>query len=265
MEKLGEEVNHLLDSLLSKPMVGTELATFTNYLFFFVIGAVILLSVMFYAKRKAALVPEGRFYNMVEAGVEFIRNDVAVEIIGPEGRKYFPFIGTVFFFILIQNLIGLVPGSKPGTGTMGVSVALAITVFVYFNAVGIKAQGGIAYLKGLVPHGVPWWIAWLVWLLEVISMFMRPFTLSVRLFANMYAGHIVLGIFAILTALGVEQLMEAISEPALGGVAVGAVSTVAWMTLLIGLYLLELLVAFIQAYVFTLLTTVYISQAVHEH
>jgi F-type H+-transporting ATPase subunit a len=265
VENLGGEVSHLLDSLLSKPITGTDLVSFTNYLFFFAIGAAILLGLLFYAKRKAALVPEGRLYNMIEAGVEFIRNDVAVEIIGPEGRKYFPFIGTIFFFILIQNLVGLIPGSKPGTGTMGVSVALAITVFVYFNLAGIRAQGGIGYLKGLVPHGVPWWIAWLVWLLEVISMFMRPFTLSVRLFANMYAGHIVLGIFAILTAIGAEQAIEAIREPALGGVAVGAVSTAAWMMLLMGLYLLELLVAFIQAYVFTLLTTVYISQAVHEH
>jgi F-type H+-transporting ATPase subunit a len=108
---------------------------------------------------------------------------------------------------------------------------------------------------------VPWWIAWLVWIIEVISLLLRPITLSVRLFANMYAGHIVLGVFAIMTSLAVEPIFEHLS----GGTIAGALPAIVWLALLTMLYLLEVLVAFIQAYVFTLLTSVYISQAISEH
>ena len=265
MEKFGEEINGLLEFLKSNdlPLSGIALS---NYMIFMAIAIVILLIVMIVGRTQAALVPKGRFYNLIELLVEFIRNDVAVANIGPDGAKYFPFIGTVFFFILINNLLGTIPGFKPGTGTMGVTVALALITFVMFNAAGMKKKGAGKYWGGLVPHGVPGILYPVIWIIEVISLLIRPLTLSIRLFANMYAGHIVLGIFSILTSIAVEQIMAGLVHgEGIAMVAVGGISAVAWMALLTALYVLEIGVAILQAYIFTLLTTVYISLAVSEH
>jgi F-type H+-transporting ATPase subunit a len=187
-------------------------------------------------------------------------------MIGHDGPKYFPFLATMFFFILMNNILGLIPGCKPGTGTMGITVALSTTVFIFFNAVGFKNQGFIGYLKSFSPKGVPFPINILVWAIEVFSAFLRIFTLAVRLFANMYAGHIILGIFAILTALFTEPLIEALrAGHATGGAFLSALPSIGWLTLMIALYFLEVLVAFVQAYVFTILSAVYIGAAAHEH
>jgi F-type H+-transporting ATPase subunit a len=265
LEKLPAEVDHLLHSLttlsLSGESYGTGEFVLTNYVFFMLVSIAILGVVMTLAVRRLALVPEGRLSNAVEALAEFVRNDIAGSIIGKDGRKYFPFIATVFFFILINNFVGLVPGSKPGTGTMGVTVALSTIVFVYFNAVGIKNQGVLGYMKSFSPKGVPFPINLLVWVIEVFSAFLRIVTLAVRLFANMYAGHIILGIFALLTGLFAEQMIEHFSAASV----VGALPSIGWLALMTALYLLEVLVAFVQAYVFTLLTAVYIGSAAHEH
>ena len=126
-----------------------------------------------------------------------------------------------------------------------------------------KGVGG--YIKGIVPHGVPGVLWPVIWVIEVISMLVRPFTLSIRLFANMYAGHIVLGIFSILTSIAVEQIIHGIRGAGVMDIAVGGIGMFAWMLLLTALYVLEIGVAILQAYIFTLLTTVYISLAVAEH
>jgi F-type H+-transporting ATPase subunit a len=264
VEHFGEEIEQLLEFLRSHDMVVGPLPL-TNYLIFMFIAVVVTLVVLFTARSKAALVPKGRFYNFIELIVEFVRNDVAVANIGPEGTKYFPFLGTVFFFILINNVIGTIPLGKPGTGTMGVTVALAIIVFVMFNAFGIQKKGWGGYFKGIVPHGVPGVLWPVIWVIEVISMLVRPFTLSIRLFANMYAGHIVLGIFSILTGIAAEQVIHGITHAGIADIAIGGIAAFAWMLLLTALYLLEIGVAVLQAYIFTLLTTVYISLAVAEH
>lgn len=262
MENLGPKVEELLLSLQTKPVAG-DLASiaFSNYFLWMLISSILLLVLFVAARRYEGLVPKGRLTNLVEAGVEFVRSDIAVEIIGRDGTKYFPFIGTMFFFILINNLVGLIPGAKPGTGTMGVTVALSTIVFIFFNAAGFKAQGFFGYLKSFSPPGVPFPINIVVWIIEVFSAILRVFTLAVRLFANMYAGHIVIGVFAILTELAVEPLLHQLSLAN----AAGALPGIAWLALLTGLMALELLVAFIQAYVFTLLTAVYIQQAVAHH
>ena len=116
-----------------------------------------------------------------------------------------------------------------------------------------------------MPHGVPGVLWPVIWVIEVISLLVRPFTLSIRLFANMYAGHIVLGIFSILTSIAVEQIIQGIEGSGVMNIAVGGVGMLAWMLLLTALYVLEIGVAILQAYIFTLLTTVYISLAVAEH
>ena len=126
MEHFGEEIEHLLHFLGSNDLeTGIASWHLTNYLVFMFIAVVVMLVVTLVARSKASIIPKGRFYNLIELLVEFVRNDVAVANIGPEGTKYFPFLGTVFFFIAINNIIGTLPGGKPGTGTMGVTVALA--------------------------------------------------------------------------------------------------------------------------------------------
>ena len=263
MEHFGEEITGLLDFLKSHDVSTTY--HITNYTIFLVIGTVVVLAILLAARTQVALKPKGRFYNLIEALVEFVRNDLAIANIGPDGAKYFPFLGTVFFFIALNNLIGTIPGCKPGTGTMGVTVALALFAFIYFNAAGMQKRGVGGYIKGIVPHGVPGVLWPVIWVIEVISLLVRPFTLSIRLFANMYAGHIVLGIFSILTSIGVEQIISGLQGAGAANIAIGGIATLAWMLLLTALYLLEIGVAILQAYIFTLLTTVYISLAVAEH
>lgn len=270
LQMLPEKVEELLHHLGTLNVNGDSYSAgqfvFTNYTFFMGIALLLLLVVFFIAVKKLALVPTNKLSNGVEALSEFIRNDVAAAQIGHGSDKYFPFLATIFFFILFNNVLGLIPGFKPGTGTMGVTVALATIVFAFFNSVGVKAQGGWGYIKSFAPKGVILPIKLLVWLIEVFSAFLRILTLSVRLFANMYAGHIILGIFAILTAVFTEPLIHAIQTGSgVGGAAVGALPAVGWMILMVALYAMEVLVAVLQAYVFTLLSAVYIGLAAHEH
>jgi F-type H+-transporting ATPase subunit a len=265
VEQLGTEITELLEFLKSNDFATVGQVPLTNYLLFLIIGIILLTAIFVSGRRRAAVVPQGRFYNLIEVLVEFVRNDVAVATIGAEGKGYFPFLGTVFMFILINDLIGVIPGFKPGTGTMGVTVALAICAFVVFNAAGIKKRGFGHYMTGLVPHGVPKLLWPLIWFIEVFGILIRPFTLSIRLFANMFAGHVVLGIFSILATVAVEQVIEGLHAAEASMVAIGGISLVAWMTLLTLLYILEIGVAMLQAYIFTLLTSVYISLAVSEH
>ena len=267
LEKLPEEIQALQHHLSSLDVGSSYLNIagiefhFTNYLFFLIIGVLLVLTVVFLGVKKIALVPKSKVSNAVEALAEFVRNDIAIAQIGHGSDKYLPFLTTVFFFILINNVIGLIPGSKPGTGTMGVTVALATFVFAYYNIAGVKAQGGLKYLLSFAPKGVPFPMNALVWVIEVFSAFLRILTLSVRLFANMFAGHLILGIFALLTALFFEPLLEQFST----GTLLGALPSAGWLLLMTALYTLEVLVAALQAYIFTLLSAVYIGQAVHEH
>jgi F-type H+-transporting ATPase subunit a len=270
LEQLPEKVTELLGFLGTSNVNGhpygpTEFVL-TNYIFFLFISIVLLSIVIFLAVRKLSLVPKNKLSNAVEALAQFVRDDIAVAMIGHDGTKYFPFLATIFFFILMNNILGLIPGCKPGTGTMGVTVALSTTVFIFFNSVGFKNQGFWGYIKSFSPKGIPFPINIVVWAIEVFSAFLRIFTLAVRLFANMYAGHIILGIFAILTALFTEPLIEAIKmHEAIMPALLGALPSIGWLVLMTALYALEVLVAFVQAYVFTILSAVYIGAAAHEH
>jgi F-type H+-transporting ATPase subunit a len=229
----------------------------TNYIFFLIISFVVTLVFFFAAARKLSLVPSG-LGNIAETGYEFIRS-MCDDTMGKEGAKYAPFIGTLFFFILFSNLIGLIPGALPGTGTIGVTATLAVMVFLVYNFIGFRKYGFIGYLKSFIPSGIRemGWGAKLtlgtfVFVLEVVGHFLRPLTLAVRLFANMFAGGMILGIFGIFVVIGVSQLN-------VGGFAIAGLSTV----MLLIMYAFKLFVAFIQAYVFSLLTSVYIGGALH--
>lgn len=210
-----------------------------------------------------ALAPAGRFVGMIEAGVEFIR-DMAVDIIGEkEGPKYVPLLGTFFFMILVSNFFGLLPAGKSIGGAIGGTVALALISWIVFVWVGFAKNGAYGYLKSLIPEGVRAMplggrvaLGGFIFLLEFISYFLvRPLTLAVRLFANLYAGHIILGVFSAFVALFISN--------GIGGVAVSGISLV----FLVLMYAFEVFVAFIQAYVFTILTAVYVQSSVHasEH
>jgi F-type H+-transporting ATPase subunit a len=261
-EKLPGELEELVDSFSSHAAWGNLTFGVTQYSFYMYIACILLLVVIMVFKKKqaASLVPEGRFVNLVEYGVEFVRDDVLAGTLGDSWREHFPFLATIFFFVLFNNFIGLIPGMHPGTGCIGGTFAVALMSFVYFIYVGCKKKGVWGYIKSLAPAGVMFPINLLVWLIEVFSTFLRLITLAVRLFCNMYAGHIVMGTFAILASLFFEPMLEQVTAATVGGAA----SSIIWIIVLIMIYLVEMLVAFIQAYVFTLLSTVYVQLAEQE-
>jgi F-type H+-transporting ATPase subunit a len=150
--------------------------------------------------------------------------------------------------------VGVIPGGKPGTGAIGTTAAVALVSFCYFIAWGVKKHGVIGYIKSLAPSGVGAPMNILVWAIELFSTFLRLVTLAVRLFCNMFAGHVVMGAFAILASLFFEPLLQSFAVSAVPGAAV----SIFWVVILIVIYMVEILVAAIQAYVFTLLSAVYI-------
>lgn len=236
--------------------------TLTNYTFW-MLPAVLLLVLFFMAARgaakmsleKASYVPKG-VLNLAEAGVELVRGNICTEVMGKEGLKYFPFVGTVFFFVLFNNLLGNIPPALPGTGTLGTTFLWGIIVFIVYNGIGIKKNGFGRYIKSFIPSGTPGWLKPLIFVLELVSHFLRPITLGVRLYANMYAGHIMLGVFAIFCALVIKNFTP-----------VGTIVLPLSFLMQVILRGFELFVAVLQAYIFAILTAVYINGALHaaEH
>lgn len=193
--------------------------------------------------RGRAMVP-GRWQSMAELSYEFIANLIR-ENVGSEGRAYFPFIFTLFMFILFANTLGLIPYSFTPTSHVIVTFTLAIVVFTGVTVIGF-ARHGFGFLGLFLPKGIPVALAPLLVVIELISYLARPLTLSLRLFANMMAGHTLLKVF--------------------GGfvVALGFLG-IAPLVFIVALYGLELIVVFLQAYVFTVLTCLYLNDAIHMH
>ncbi len=217
--------------------------SFTNSSLFMIIVIAAVTLFLTLSMRGRAMVP-GRMQSMAELSYEFIAN-MLKENVGSEGRKYFPFIFTVFMFVLFCNLIGMIPYAFTVTSHIVVTFGLALTVFVTVTLIGIFRHG-FKFLGFFVPKGVPAILLVLLIPIEVLSYFVRPISLSVRLFANMLAGHTVLG-----ALLGLA--IAARSYPIAGVTVVGCAA----------ISLLELFVAFLQAYIFTYLTTMFIGAAVH--
>ena len=205
----------------------------------------ILIGLLLSAFRKATVVPSG-VANFFETIAVFLRDEVVDPIMGHHGRKFLPFLLTIFFFILSCNLFGLVPYSATATGNINVTAGLAICTFFVMLGAGIVNNGFFGYFKSLIPTGVPGWLLFISVPVELISLFVKPFALCVRLFANMTGGHV-----AILVFLGLIVILQ--SE----WVALGSVPFAA------AIYLLEVFVSFVQAFVFTLLSTVFIGMAAH--
>ena len=214
--------------------------------------AVVITSAIFLSagRKKTSLVPVG-VQHVAEAGVNFIEESVVMETIGPEGKKYMPFLTTMFFFILFSNIFEVIPGIQfPANSRMAVPITLALVVWLIYNFVGIRSQGLGGYFKNsLFPPGVPKALYLIVTPIELVSTFLvRPFSLAIRLWANMVAGHLLLVTFAILTA----ALWDA--------TYVGAVAPFAMLILMTGF---EILVSVLQAFIFTILTAVYIGGSLH--
>lgn len=207
------------------------------------------------AFRAPQIVPRG-LQNVMEYGIDFVRRQIILEVMGNEGLRFLPYLVTLFFFIFFANLLEIIPFINfPVTSRMALPGFLAILSWLVFNGVGIRKQGLGHYLRSLFwPPGVPWVMLPLIAPIEFVStILVRPLTLSVRLLANMIAGHLILGVFF----AGTVYLL-ADPKTALFGVGAGLLS--------IALVGFELLVAGLQAYIFTILTAVYIAGALEpEH
>lgn len=212
-----------------------------------VVGVASLLLLMASASPK--LVP-GRLQSVAELGYEFVANMIR-SAAGDDGMIFFPFVFTIFVFVLFSNFFGLIPGAFTVTSQIAVTFALACLVILTVIVTGFAVHG-IGFLKLFVPHA-PWYLLLLLVPIELISFFTRPISLSVRLFANMLAGHTMLKVFAgFVIALG-----------GAGGVLTAL--SIAPMFLIVAISALELLVAFLQAYVFAILTCIYLNEALHLH
>jgi F-type H+-transporting ATPase subunit a len=204
----------------------------------------VLIPVLFMLAVRGRKIIPNRFQSLVEMCVEFLKNMV-VDNMGKEGLKFFPFIATLFFFILFCNLLGAIPGAYTVTSQIIVTALFAIIVFIISQVVGL-IKHRLKYFKIFVPEGVPKFILPLIVPIEVVSMFARPLSLSVRLFANMTAGHTILIVF----------FSMALSLKYIGFIP---------FLVTVPLNGLELFIAFIQAYIFTILTCVYIGEAIKMH
>ncbi len=220
----------------------------TKTVVFMLLAGVLLFLMALVVRRKAAVVPSG-FTNFVEAFVLFVRDDIATETMGKNAAsKYTPYLCTTFFFILTCNLLGLIPLGASATGNVNVTAGLAVVAFFTIQFAGIRKLGLGGWLGHLLPPGVPWWLAPVMIVVELLGMFAKPFALCIRLFANMVAGHVV-----ILSLIGLFFILGWAIAPVTAGFG-------------LFMYLLEIFVGMIQAYVFTMLTSLFIGLLVHgEH
>ncbi len=212
------------------------------------LASIITILILAYAasSNKKNKIPKG-IGNMIEAVVVFIRDEIVVANMGKDGLKYMPFFLTMFFFVLFANLIGLFPFLAQPTKNINITAALALITFFMTQAAGIKAHGFGGYVKNLVPPGVPTFVLPIMIVVEFIGLFTKPFSLMMRLFANITAGSII-----IFSLIGLIFVME----------YAGSVIAVPFALFI---YMMEIFIAFLQAYIFTMLSVLYINMARHHH
>ena len=223
---------------------------FTQSNLVMVVGGALMILLLWFGMKRRAIIP-GRLQSTAELGYKFIY-DMSVEQIGPEGRRYFPFVFTLFFFVLMGNLLGLLPYSFTYTSHIAVTFALALTVFILVTIVALLIHG-LHFFSYFVPQGAPKLLIPVLVPIEVISYLSRLISLPVRLFANMVAGHVMMEVFAtflvLMASAGAVGIFAAIFPQLVNIILIG----------------FELLVAALQAYVFALLTCLYLHDAVHLH
>jgi F-type H+-transporting ATPase subunit a len=220
---------------------------------------IILVGLAFAASRNVALVPRGA-QNLMEVLLEQILGLID-DVMGHEGRRYLPLIATLGLFILTANLMGIVPGANGPTANLNTTAACALIVFITYHLIGIRKQGLGRYLKhfmGPVPALAPLMVP-----IELISHLARPLSLTLRLFGNMFGGHILLAIIFFL--MGLDGLIGWALSGSAAGAIVGSLGGVIMIVFTVGfLYPLKLLVALLQAFIFVMLTMLYISGAIEE-
>ncbi len=226
-----------------------------NKIAFISLVAIVATSVLFIlGNRKRSMVPKGA-QNLVESSVAFIRDGIVLETMGPDGMRYLPYLVSLFFFILIGNIFEVIPFfHMPANARMAGPAVLALLTWAYYIAVGLKHQGPKYFINAIAPPGVPKALYILVVPIEFLSTFIvRPFSLAVRLFANMLAGHILLVTFSVLCITLFTASLLALVLPLS-------------FFMLVALTGFEVMVAFLQAYIFTILAAVYIGSSMHaEH
>lgn len=236
-----------LEQFEIKPIVPIQVGgldlSFTNSSLWMMIAIGAVTALLVGATSGRALVPT-RFQSLAEMFYETIANMVR-DNVGSEGRRFFPFVFTLFMFVLFANLLGMIPGSFTVTSHIVVTFALALFIFIAVTIIGVVRHGA-KFLSLFFPHGAPWWTGIILIPVELVSYLSRPISLSVRLFANMVVGHVLLKVIAGFIALmGVFGFIPFIA--------------------LVPLTALEIMIAIIQAYVFTILTCVYLHDALHLH
>jgi len=245
--------HHLLDHKIAKLFtIGNTAVYLTTHSLMMLIASALLLGLLMVARyqslsvgRKTAFAPRG-WANVFEVFIVYIRDEIVRPNLGHAGDKYLPYFLTLFFFILFCNLLGMVPFGATATGNIAVTAGMALTTFLMINISGVVELGFGHYLHTFIPPGLPFWLVPLMFVIEVLGLFTKSFALCIRLFANMIAGHIV-----ILAFMGLIFIFHSIL---IAPISVAAA---------VGLGLLELFVAFLQAYVFTLLTAVFVGGAVN--
>ena len=235
-----------IEPLFTIGHIGNQTIAFTNSSLYMFIAVAVISLLMLASGRQ--LIP-GRFQSVAEISYEFVASTIR-STAGPEGMKFFPLVFSLFMFIMVSNMIGIIPYSFTVASHIIVTASLALLVFFTVLVYGFY-KNGLKFFKLFVPSGIPIVILPLVVMIEVISFLSRPISHSVRLFANMLAGHITLKVFAsFVTMLGAMGF-------------VGWVGAILPLGLTVALTALELLVAFLQAYVFTILTCIYLNDAIH--
>ena len=236
-----------LEQFVIKPIVPVEIGgvdvSFTNSALFMTIAVVVATVFLVLGMRRSDIVP-GRWQAAVELSYDFIAG-LLRDTVGAEGRKYFPIIFTLFMFVLLGNLLGMVPYSFTFTSHIVVTFAMAIIIFIGVTILGF-VRHGMHFFSFFAPPGTPVVMLPLLVPIEIISYLSRPISLSVRLFANMLAGHTLIKVIA-------------------GFIALLGVAGVLPFALVVALTGLEILIAFLQAYVFAILTCLYINDAIHLH
>lgn len=241
---------HVLEHIYQKPVfplnIGGIDLTVTNGVITLWLAVMVVFLFYFFASRSAKLVP-GKLQNLAEVLILFLKEEVASQI-HHDREKWMPFLVAIFSFILANNLLGLIPNISGVTGNINTTAALALIVFVVVQAAGILKQGLFGYLRSLIPSGLPLPIAIFMIPIEFVSLLAKPFSLAVRLFANMFAGHAVM--LMLLSLIFVFKSYLILPLPVVGNAAVMA---------------FEIFVAFIQAFIFTYLTALYIGTAMEGH
>ncbi len=232
-----------IKTLAQMPEVAGFNVDFTNSSFAMVLAVILAYGFLMVGMRRREIVPN-RFQSLVEMTYEIVSNTLR-DNVGEQGRAYFPFIFSLFMFVLMCNLVGMIPYQFTATSHLAVTFSLAIMVFVTVTLVAL-IKHGVGFFGYFLPQGTPLWLAPLVYPIEVVSYLARPISLSVRLMANMFAGHLVLKIFA-----GFAIMM-----------GVAGIFPLAFVVFLTGF---EIVIAILQAYIFTILTCVYLHDAVHLH